>query len=95
MIRQIERADGPKLLPADLSRFPGLAQFETVGERTVVQVPRNFETSPVSVSQYNTPNPGKVLLPGSPDAAPAHFKRAEPTVKEKRVKPGATVQLDD
>ena len=96
MMRQTDRAEGPDLTQTDLKRFPGLAQFETVGERTIIQVPRAYETSPVIMSPHNTPNPGKVLLPGAPsDRAPAHFQRTVKPEGERRVKPGATIQLDE
>ena len=100
MIRQTNRADGPDLTATDLDRFPGLSQFETIEpkRRSIVQVPAGYETSPLIVSPYNTPNPGKVLLPGAPaqtnDRTPRHFSM-ESDQKERRVKPGATVQLDE
>ncbi len=95
MIRQIDRAEGPKMSPTDLERFPGLASFETVGRRTIIQVPRSYETQSLIVSPHNTPNPGRVLLPGSPAQVPLHFQRTVRAEEERVVKPGATIQLDD
>ena len=96
MVRQTGLAEGPNTTDTDLERFPGLARFETVGQKTIVQVPAAYEMSSVIVTPHNTPNPGKVVLPGAPTApsTPAHFQ-SKSTPRERKVKPGATVQLDD
>ncbi len=90
MKRQDKLAQGPSLIETDLSRYPGLGDFKTVARKTMIAVPRSFQAStsdsPLVVSRYNTPNPGRVRLDGG--QTPGHFKG------EVRVPVGGTVELD-
>ena len=90
MDRQEHRAQGPQLIETDLSQYPGLANFVTVENKPMIAVPANYRSStsdsPLGVSRYNTPNPGRVNIGGT---QPKHFQ------SEVRVSVGGTVQLDE